>query len=97
AAADGTVYQLVDSDADPAARSAQYLDMLSDLAATEGIDKVSLTSPGALVGLGTVDWVETDCGQCFTGGMYVRFQDERAAHQVVSPDTFAVFGIPVVA
>ena len=31
-AADGTVYQLVGSDADPAARSAQYLDMLRDLA-----------------------------------------------------------------
>lgn len=97
AAADGTVYQLIDDGTDPATRSARYLDMLRDLAATEGIDKVSLTSPGALVGLGTVDWVETDCGQCFTGGMFVRFQDERAAHQVVSPDTFAVFGIPVVA
>ena len=68
--------------------------MLRDLAATEGVEAVSLTSPGALVGLGTVDWVETDCGQCLTGGMYVRFQDERAAHHVVSPDTFAVFGIP---
>lgn len=97
AAADGTVYHLIDDGTDPATRSARYLDMLRDLAATEGIDKVSLTSPGALVGLGTVDWVETDCGQCFTGGMFVRFQDERAAHQVVSPDTFAVFGIPVVA
>ncbi len=97
AAADGTVYQLIDDSTDPATRSARYLDMLRDLAATEGIDKVSLTSPGALVGLGTVDWVETDCGQCFTGGMFVRFQDERAAHQVVSPDTFAVLGIPVIA
>ena len=96
-AADGTVYQLVDNDADPAARSARYLDMLRDLAAIEGVEGVSLTSPGALVGLGTVDWVEADCGQCLTGGMFVRFQDERAAHHVVSPDTFAVFGIPLVA
>jgi len=96
-AADGTVYQLAAGHDDPAARSAQYLDMLRDLAGTEGVEVVSLTSPGALVGLGTVDWVETDCGQCFTGGMFVRFQDERAAHHVVSPDTFAVFGIPLVA
>jgi len=96
-AADGTVYQLAAGHADPSARSAQYLDMLRDLAGTEGVEVVSLTSPGALVGLGTVDWVETDCGQCFTGGMFVRFQDERAAHHVVSPDTFAVFGIPLVA
>jgi hypothetical protein len=96
-AADGTVYQLSAGHDDPAARSAQYLDMLRDLAGTEGVEVVSLTSPGALVGLGTVDWVETDCGQCFTGGMFVRFQDERAAHHVVSPDTFAVFGIPLVA
>ena len=96
-AADGTVYQLAAGDTDPATRSAQYLDMLGDLAATEGVEAVSLTSPGVLVGLGTVDWVETDCGQCFTGGMFVRFQDERAAHYVVSPDTFAVFGIPLVA
>lgn len=96
-AGDGTVYQLASSEEDPAARSARYLDLLRDLAATEGIEKASLTSPGALVGLGMVDWVETDCGQCFTGGMFVRFQDERATHHVVSPDTFAVFGIPVVA
>lgn len=96
-AIDGTVYQLAATDPDPATRSAQYLDMLRDLAAAEGVEGVSLTSPGALVGLGAVDWVETDCGQCFTGGMFVRFQDERAAHHVVSPDTFAVFGIPVVA
>jgi putative ABC transport system permease protein len=96
-AADGTVYQLVAEDSDPAARSARYVDMLRDLAGVEGVEGVSLTSPGALLGLGTVDWVETDCGQCFTGGMFVRFQDERAAHHAVSPDTFAVFGIPVVA
>ena len=96
-AAAGTVYQVVSDDSDASTRSARYLDMLRDLAATEGVEKVSLTSPGALVGLGTVDWVETDCGQCFTGGMFVRFQDERAAHHVVSPDTFSVFGIPVIA
>jgi hypothetical protein len=94
-AADGTVFQIADNERDPAARSAQYLDMLRDLAATEGVEGASLTSPGALVGLGTVDWVQSDCGQCFTGGMFVRFQDERATHHVVSPDTFAVFGIPL--
>lgn len=96
-AADGTVYQLSDTGTDSAGRSARYLDMLRDLAASEGVEGVSLTSPGALVGLGTVDWVETDCGQCLTGGMFVRFQDERAAHHMVSPDTFAVFAIPLVA
>lgn len=96
-AVDGTVFQLVENEADASARSARYLDMLRDLAATEGVESVSLTSPGAIFGLGTVDWVETDCGQCLTGGMFVRFQDERAAHHVVSPDTFAVFGIPIVA
>ena len=95
---DGTVYQLADTDPDPAARSAQYLDMLRDLAATEGVEGVSLTSPGALVGLGTVDWVETDCGQCFTGGIFLQVaQTSAASHSVVSPDTFAVLGIPLVA
>ena len=96
-AADGTVYQLVAADRDPAVRSARYLDMLRDLAATEGVEGVSLTSPGALVGLGTVDWVETDCGQCFTGGIFLKWHTERASHVVVSPDTFAMHGIPVVA
>ncbi len=94
---DGTVYQLADTDPDPAARSAHYFDMLHDLADTEGIEGVSLTIPGALVGLGTVDWVETDCGQCFTGGIFLKWHSERASHSVVSPDTFAVLGIPLVA
>lgn len=97
AAADGTVYRLVGNDADPAARSAQYLDMLRDLAASEGNEGVSLTSPGALVGLGTVDWVETDCGQCFVGGIFLQWHNERAIHAVVSPDSFKVMGIPLVA
>ena len=97
AAPDGTVYQLVDSAADPAVRSSRYADMLRDLAATEGVEGASLSSPGTMLGLGTVDWVQTDCGQCLTGGMYVRFHDERAAHHLVSPDSFAVFGIPLVA
>ena len=96
-APEGTVYTLTNADPDWSARSVQYHDMLRDLAAIEGIENVSLTSPGALVGLGTVDWVETDCGQCFTGGMFVKWQSERPSHFVVSPDTFAVFGIPLVA
>jgi putative ABC transport system permease protein len=96
-AADGTVYQLAGSDADPATRSAQYLDMLRDLAAIEDMEGVSLTSPGALVGLGTVDWVETDCGQCLVGGVFLNWHSERASHAAVSPDSFRVMGIPLVA
>lgn len=93
-APDGTVYELAARDADPAQRAAQYLDLLRDLE-HQGVT-ASLTSPGMMLGLGTVDWVETDCGQCLTGGFYLKWHNERATHHLVSPDTFSVLGMPVV-
>ena len=94
-APDGTVFELASGDADPASRAGQYLDLLRDLE-SQGVI-ASLTSPGMALGLGTVDWVETDCGQCWTGGFYLKWHNERATHHVVSPDTFTVLGMPVVA
>ena len=41
--------------------------------------------------------METDCGQCFVGGIFLQWHNERAIHSVVSPDSFKVMGIPLVA
>jgi len=57
----------------------------------------SLTSPGALVGIGTGDGVLTDCGRCIWGGIYVPFRLPYATHYLVSADTFRMLRLPVVA
>jgi putative ABC transport system permease protein len=58
---------------------------------------VSLTSPGALAGLGTIAAVTTDCGMCSQGGIPSRFHVFYATHHLVSPDSFQALGIHLVA
>ncbi len=57
----------------------------------------SLTSPGALAGLGTIAGVTTDCGACSQGGIPSRFHVFYATHHLVSPDSFQALGIHLVA
>jgi hypothetical protein len=58
---------------------------------------VSLTSPGALVGLGTMSTVTTDCGICTSGGMSLRWHLVWTTHQFVSADSFKALGVHLVA
>ncbi len=53
----------------------------------------SLTSPGALQGLGTVSPVTTDCGRCSDGGLPLRYHVRDATHHLVSADSFAAMGV----
>jgi putative ABC transport system permease protein len=56
----------------------------------------SLTSPGAVAGLGTIAGVTTDCGECSEGGIPSRFHVFYATHHLVSPDSFQALGIHLV-
>ncbi len=90
----GEVYQLSAADSHPPTRAARYAELLHRLAARR-TGPVSLTSPGTLVGLGMVDFLTTDCGSCFEGGIFLPLQPVQAAHYLVSPDTFRLLGLPV--
>ncbi|HET7470960.1 MAG TPA: FtsX-like permease family protein [Gemmatimonadales bacterium] len=57
----------------------------------------SLTSPGAITGLGTTASVMTDCGDCSEGGLPSRYQAFYATHHIVSPDSFQALGIHLAA
>ena len=91
---DAVVRPLTMRDTAPALRSQRYAAFLDQLA-DSGI-RASLTSPGGLLGLGTVATVTTDCGECSEGGLPIRWRVKAATHQFVTADTFHMLGIRVV-
>jgi hypothetical protein len=93
----GVVYPLVAEGFSSAERGRRYADLLDLLAGQPGFDSVSLNSPGALVGLGTVSVVTTDCGICSQGGLALKWHLEFATHQFVSADSFQALGVHLVA
>ncbi len=97
ARADGAraVYAVSMPDSSPAERSQRYGDLLEALGAGDGTS-ASLTSPGALHGIGPVGTVTTDCGQCSEGGLPIKWRVKPAAHRFVSVDTFQMLGVRVV-
>ncbi len=97
ARADGAraVYAVSVPDSSPAERAQRYGDLLEALESGEGT-AASLTSPGALHGIGPVGTVTTDCGQCSEGGLPIKWRVKAAAHRFVSADTFQMLGVRVV-
>ncbi len=93
----GRIFRVTAPESPPSARAARYRLLLQRLEGRPGIEAASLTSPGTLVGLGMVDVVTTDCGNCWQGGLAYQLQPVPAAHYLVSADTFGVLGLPVVA
>ncbi len=93
----GAVYPLSLPGIVPAQRAATYANLLRELRAPGHPASVSLTSPGALVGLGPVTSVTTDCGQCAENGMWLRWRVKRATHQFMSADTFRLLGVGLLA
>ncbi|MEO7985801.1 MAG: ABC transporter permease, partial [Gemmatimonadales bacterium] len=96
-AAAGEVFRQTDPDAAPAARASRYAALLDQLAAGGRFDTVSLTTAGALVGLGMVSAVTTDCGECSEGGIFLPWHIVPATHQFVSADTFHALGVRLLA
>lgn len=84
----GVLVQLGAESLSPAERAAEYRQIVRGLTGSGNYDTVSLTSPGQAIGLGTVDFAKTDCGQCLRGGVLLRFDALRATYRFVSPDTF---------
>ncbi|HEV8611973.1 MAG TPA: FtsX-like permease family protein [Gemmatimonadales bacterium] len=86
--AHGVVFE-VDSGLDNLdSRALRYAALRDELSALPGVTTVGLASGGALLGLGTLDDVTTDCGQCHFGGMFLRWPHFTALAHAVSPDSF---------
>jgi hypothetical protein len=93
----GSVFSLDLRQTKPADRARAYAELLQTLKRKAGLNLVSLTSPGALMGLGPVGLVTTDCGQCSEGGIFLVTKTKPATHQLVSADTFGLLDIRVLA
>lgn len=86
----GQVLQL-DTTGSPAERAQHFADLIRRSGSV-----TSITSPGALQGLGTVDVAITDCGRCTLGGIATPQRPVAVAFSVVSPDTFRAMNIHLV-
>ena len=78
-------------------RSAVYERLLQRLRRTGTPEEVSLTAPGGLLGLGTVDNVTTVLPAVRERRDLVPYHHTQAVHLFVSPDSFAARGAKVVA
>lgn len=89
------VYQLDASGTDLAARARGYEAILTQLGQHPELGTVSLTSAGAITGLGTVAHATIDCGLCSEGNLQIRWRKPIVVHQFVSADSFLALGIPL--
>jgi hypothetical protein len=95
APAGGAVYPIAIPGTAPVERARRYAALLRSVpAGSKGY--ASLSSPGALLGLGPVGTVTTDCGRCSEGGLPLRWRVKPATHHLVSADTFQMLGVRVV-
>jgi putative ABC transport system permease protein len=91
---DGQILELASAPREPAVLAGRYATLLDRLNAASLA--ASLTSPGAVAGLGTVADVTTDCGECSEGGIPSRFHVFYATHHLVSPDSFQALDIHLI-
>jgi putative ABC transport system permease protein len=92
----GAVFSISGMAGPDSGTAGRYGGLLDKLRETPGVQTASLTSPGAMVGLGTVEMVTTDCGLCYVGQIYLRYRPVRVVTHLVSPDSFAAIGMRVV-
>src|SRR5204863_7140140 len=74
--------------ASPAERSQQLAELIRRSAVADLFDVASLSSPGALNDLGTVNTVITECGACSLGGIATPLRPVPVSLSIVSADTF---------
>jgi hypothetical protein len=79
----------------PGAPGNAWKDLLRRLATIPGLEAESLSTPGALVGLGIRDYATAQCGHCYRGGLPLPFWGALADHHAVGPDFFRLAGMTV--
>jgi ABC-type antimicrobial peptide transport system permease subunit len=84
---EGSVFQL-EIPASPQERSQQLADLITRSHVAGLFDVASLSSPGALDGLGTVSVAITECGACSQGGIATPLRPVSVSLSIVSADTF---------
>ena len=85
----------IDNASDVQRRATGYEKLIRQLKTRPGGGLVSLSSAGALVGMGPVDFVTTDCGQCREGFIYTPFRPVPAIITAMTADTFRAAGFSV--
>jgi len=75
---------------------AAWTDLLTRLAAVPGLEAESLSTPGALVGLGVRDYATAQCGACIRGTLPMPFWGARAEHHAVGPGFFEAVGMRII-
>jgi putative ABC transport system permease protein len=86
-ASEGRLFQL-EIPAAPAERSRQFAELIRRSGVADLFDIASISSPGALEGLGTVSTIITECGACSQGGIGTPLRPVPASLSIVSADTF---------
>jgi hypothetical protein len=84
---EGRVFQL-EIPTSPAERSRQLLELIQGAGLSDLFDVASLSSPGALEGLGTVNMTIIECGACYQGGIATPLRPVAVSLSIVSADTF---------
>jgi hypothetical protein len=92
----GTVLQL-QIDATPAGRARQLAELIERSGVSGLFDVASLSSPGALEGLGTVSFAIAECGACSQGGIATPLRPVAVSLRIVSADTFRALNAHLVA
>jgi hypothetical protein len=80
----GLVVHLDSGITDPAARATRYQALLDRLRATPGIETVSLSGDGEILGLGTEEFTMSDCGLCPRSGIMLPILQFHATYRAVS-------------
>jgi putative ABC transport system permease protein len=93
----GQVYRITPPDAPLAVRAADYASLLHRLRDDRGVRVASLANPGALTGLGPVDFVWSEFSVCSPGLARVPLKGCRVAYYAVSADSFGAMGLRLLA
>jgi ABC-type antimicrobial peptide transport system permease subunit len=79
----------------PTERHHAYASILASASAANGVVAESIASPGALLGLGKIDKVISECGRCARAHMLMPIFPLETQHHVVSAGFFGTAGIAV--
>ena len=85
----------IENDGSSSTRASRYEALVRRLKSNREAGLVSVSSAGALAGMGPVDFVTTDCGWCVEGFVATPFRPVPAMITAMSADTFRAMGIPV--